>query len=180
MMTTGLQQQRGATLVIALVLLLIITVLAISSMREVALEERLVGNLRDHQASLNAAESALRAGETIVAESATPLPTCPTSAPNCANAARPSATQLSATTWSGWASFGQPFTDSLAKVPNQPRWYLSFIGFDPANSAGVVEVTNTDERSKGVGPYYYSVVAAGTGRTSRSLTVLESTTVQRY
>ena len=38
------KQQRGAVLFIALIMLLVITVLAVSSMREVTLEARITGN----------------------------------------------------------------------------------------------------------------------------------------
>lgn len=73
-MITASHRQRGATLLISLILLLIITVLAISSMREVTLEERIVGNLRDQQAAFNGAESALREGEVRLAASISSSP----------------------------------------------------------------------------------------------------------
>ncbi|WP_347881194.1 PilX N-terminal domain-containing pilus assembly protein [Pseudomonas sp. GD03985] len=56
-------QQRGAVLVIALVMLLIITLLGIGSMREVVLEGRITGNLIEQKRLRNAAESALREAE---------------------------------------------------------------------------------------------------------------------
>lgn len=55
--------QQGVTLLLALVFLLIITVLAISSMREVALEARITGNVVENKRLMGEAESALRDGE---------------------------------------------------------------------------------------------------------------------
>lgn len=56
-------KQRGASLLIALVFLLIITILAIANLREVTLEARITGNLIESKQLLNAAEAAARDGE---------------------------------------------------------------------------------------------------------------------
>lgn len=58
--------QSGVTLIVALVFLLIITVLGISSMRGVALESRITGNLRQEKILTEAAEAGLRIGENSI------------------------------------------------------------------------------------------------------------------
>lgn len=55
--------QRGAVLVIALIFLLVLTTLAVSNMREVALESRITGTLVSERACFNAGEAGLRDGE---------------------------------------------------------------------------------------------------------------------
>jgi len=55
--------QRGATLLVAIMMLLIITLLAVSSMRGVSLESRITGNLKQQKTLTSAAEAALRMGE---------------------------------------------------------------------------------------------------------------------
>jgi type IV pilus assembly protein PilX len=57
------RNQQGAVLIVALVMLLIITLLAVSSTRESALESRMTANFVAQQQQLNYAESALREGE---------------------------------------------------------------------------------------------------------------------
>lgn len=57
------RKQRGAVLIVALVLLLVLTILGTAGMQETTMEERMAGNFRDHAAALEAAESALRSGE---------------------------------------------------------------------------------------------------------------------
>lgn len=59
----SIYRQRGASLLIAMVFLLILTVLAISNMREVVLEARITGNVSEQKKLLSTAESALRDGE---------------------------------------------------------------------------------------------------------------------
>lgn len=58
-----MRDQNGATLLVALMMLLIITLLALSSMRGVSLESRITGNLRLQKTLTNAAEAGLRIGE---------------------------------------------------------------------------------------------------------------------
>lgn len=56
-------RERGAALIVALVMLLIMTVLGVSAMRSTTLQERMAGNLRDGNLAFQAAEAALREGE---------------------------------------------------------------------------------------------------------------------
>ncbi|EXF46425.1 Tfp pilus assembly protein PilX-like protein [Pseudomonas sp. BAY1663] len=56
-------REHGATLLVALVMLLILTVLAVSSMRGVVLESRITGNRAENLRLQGAADAALREGE---------------------------------------------------------------------------------------------------------------------
>lgn len=60
-------RQTGATLVVALVMLLVVTMIGVTSMRSATLEERMSGNFRDYQLAFEAAELALREAERTVA-----------------------------------------------------------------------------------------------------------------
>jgi type IV pilus assembly protein PilX len=54
--------QRGATLIVLLVMLGIVTLLTVSSLRTTTMEERMAGNFRDRDRALQAAEAAVQAG----------------------------------------------------------------------------------------------------------------------
>lgn len=56
-------RQSGATLLVAIMMLLVITLLAISSMRGVSLESRITGNVKQQKNLTSAAEAGLRIGE---------------------------------------------------------------------------------------------------------------------
>jgi type IV pilus assembly protein PilX len=56
-------RQRGAAMVIALVMLLVLTILATASARMTLMEERMTGNTQDRNIAFQAAEAGLRAGE---------------------------------------------------------------------------------------------------------------------
>lgn len=61
-----INNQRGATLIIALIMLLLLTIIGLSSMRGTSLQESMAGNMRDSSLALQAAEAALRQGEGVV------------------------------------------------------------------------------------------------------------------
>ena len=59
----NISRQRGAVLFIALIMLLVLTVLAVSSMRGVALESRIAGNRAYTERALHLADASLREAE---------------------------------------------------------------------------------------------------------------------
>ncbi|MFJ3483592.1 PilX N-terminal domain-containing pilus assembly protein [Pseudomonas sp. NPDC090202] len=58
--------QKGATLIVAIIMLLLLTLLALSSMRGVSLESRITGNLKLQKNLTAAAEAGLRMGESSI------------------------------------------------------------------------------------------------------------------
>lgn len=59
--------QRGASLIVVLILLLVMTLLGLAVLRSTLLEERMSSNLLDRSIAFQAAESALREGELVAA-----------------------------------------------------------------------------------------------------------------
>lgn len=57
------KKQKGAVLIVALVILLVLTILGVTLMESSVVEERMAGNLLDRNVTFQAAEAALRAGE---------------------------------------------------------------------------------------------------------------------
>ena len=60
-------RQRGVTLVVVLILLLVVTLIALASLRGTLMEERMSSNVRDRSLAFQAAEAALREGEAVAA-----------------------------------------------------------------------------------------------------------------
>lgn len=56
-------RQRGVTLVVSLIFLLLLTIIGVTALSTNSLQEKMAGNMRDKDAAFQAAESALRAGE---------------------------------------------------------------------------------------------------------------------
>jgi len=75
------KKQNGAVLFVALIMLLVITLLAVSSMREVALESQITGNLMEQKRLSSTAESALREAEWRLENNGVPPDVCTGSNP---------------------------------------------------------------------------------------------------
>ena len=60
------QKERGVVLVVSLIMLLVVTVLAVSSMQGTILEEKMAGNTRDRNLAFQTAESAVREAENFI------------------------------------------------------------------------------------------------------------------
>ncbi len=56
-------RQSGATLVVALIMLMVLTLLGTTAMQSTTMEERMAGNTRDRNVAFQAAEAALREAE---------------------------------------------------------------------------------------------------------------------
>ncbi len=61
------QSQRGITLIICMIVLLVLTFMGLASIQDTTLEERMAGNLRNSNLAFQAAESALRNAEDRIA-----------------------------------------------------------------------------------------------------------------
>src|SRR5262245_66634802 len=60
------RRQRGAVLVVSLLLLLVMTVLALGASQATRMQERMAGNARDRDMAMQSVEAALRAGERYI------------------------------------------------------------------------------------------------------------------
>jgi len=65
-MTNSIAKHRGVALIVALLLLLAISALAISSMRNAGMQERMTANLYDKELSLQAVEATIVAAERLI------------------------------------------------------------------------------------------------------------------
>jgi type IV pilus assembly protein PilX len=182
-------RQKGAVLLIAMVMLLLVTLLAITGMRNTVVEEKLVGYSRDRLAAVNGVDSALREAETRLALNLGPPSTtanCSDKTKICLLASPPK--DLKVNDWQWWRKDQNALAyqgnagsaTELYRLNEQPRWQAALIGFDPANSNGLVEVTDINERRRGIGPYYYQINATSPGYSSRLTVTGQSTDVQRY
>ena len=116
------QGQRGATLVVVLILLLVMTLLGLASLRGTVLEERMSANLLDRSLAFQVSESALREAEGRL-EAAPTFPTNGCSAGICATP-DPAATER-------WLDSGFTGWVSAAAVDSKvdaPQYFIENMG----------------------------------------------------
>jgi type IV pilus assembly protein PilX len=175
-------------LITAMLLLIVVTIMALSMFRSYGVEERLAGNTRDKQRAINAAESAQQYAESWLASGLAPATgVCPvglvpssTSGEVCSPPVTPidftvmpwttgvTYTQFTSNTILGWRnklSATGTVEDAAAKLSasyvQAPLFYVIDLGPNLGSPAGEV----------------YQVDAVGFGGTSNTVAVVESTFV---
>jgi type IV pilus assembly protein PilX len=161
-----LGNQRGAVLVVGLLLLVVLTLLGVAAMQSTTVQERMAGNMREQEQAFQSAEAALRAGEDFVQDTEI-LP-----AFNGTNGlyAEPDPgvfRWVDQGTWSGDDSRVYPGQVPAGQTP--PRFIVEQLPFETVSLAADEEVS-----SGGM----YRVTARGVGGLGRAVVVLESTCLQ--
>jgi type IV pilus assembly protein PilX len=167
-------QQRGAVLIVSLLILLVLTVVGISSSRTTTLEEKMAGNMRDKDVSFQAAEAAIREGELWLK----PLKKEPVAVVTC-NTPPCDVWQAYATpiedyltkpfTW--WQSqgneYGDPSIQEFTDAAADPVYMLEEFSNSPTS---LVMGRGTTKTRRTV----YRVTAAGIGGIDTTRTMIES------
>ena len=174
-------KQNGAILVVSLIMLLVMTMLAVSAMRSTTLEERMGGNSRNRETAFQAAEAVLRAGESSVEGNTTePLATSDGSTDIWVLDA-PDPDTSNATAWwkestrdqSWWTTNAVAYTSTLSGVGTGPRYLIEAADF-------VRDSLNVGSQQDESGQVYYRVTARATGGNDLALALLQSTYAKRY
>lgn len=131
-------RQRGATLLVALILLAIMTVLGLAAMRGTLLDERMTASLYDRGLAFQASEAALREAETAMAT--TPSSAFPGGGCNASGLCAPIDRASNPTALDRWfdPAFAGWFRASFAPGPalaERPEYFVETMGPAP-NWAG--------------------------------------------
>jgi type IV pilus assembly protein PilX len=177
MMMNPHRRQRGMVLITSILLLIVLTIMALSMMRSYGVEERIAGNTRDKQRAFNAAVSAQQYAEYWLSSGANITPaTCSGVVPSttgqvCTNIL----TNLNTLPWSAGVTYTQ-FTASqggstavttVSSSPSvgsyalAPVFYIQDTGGPPAGGTGEL----------------YLIDAVGYGGSSGTVAIVESTYV---
>jgi type IV pilus assembly protein PilX len=175
--------QRGVVLVSSLLLLIVVTIIALSMFRSFGIQEKIAGNMREKQRALQAAESAEVFAEVwLEANAATsPAVTCPAAAPLnanlgqgqiCSQTLEAQGINVTQVPWPFGVTFVPPLTNmqinqttSVANVANPtyfglPTFYITDLGASP-------DLTKPGE--------IYQVDAYSYGGSANTVAVIEST-----
>jgi type IV pilus assembly protein PilX len=119
--------QRGASLIVVLVLLLVVTLLGLAVLRGTLLEERMTANMLDRSLGFQAAESALREAEELAGGAPVAPATGCTAAGVCST---PDATDTDRWLDSGFGGWVAA-TDDLGTLPAPASYFIEFMGMAP-------------------------------------------------
>jgi len=185
-------RQRGAVLVVSLLLLLVMTVLALGASQATRMQERMAGNARDHDLALQNAEAGLRAGERLIDDPTLVAAPAPCSSGRC------QVYELNYLTGNLAYENTQWWDDNSWRYERTEDWSTRAgnstgeIGWDGSHMASsdphfLIEEVEEVPDSLTVPPtgpppsrMYYRITSAGAGGTAESQVVLQSTFARRF
>lgn len=178
------KQQKGATLLFALILLLVVTLMSLASIQGVKLQQGMATNLNDRELAFQAAEATLRAVETILESTATTLSTI-----NCGLGSDIVCSPVPANTFtnddSGWANIPEGFRTNINTTLGVPQYHIQLLG-SGISSSNIGQGNNLNNTQYGVNngvptEQYYRITARSSNpgvSQDRAIVVLQ-TTVKR-
>ena len=190
----GIETQRGAVLVVSMILLLVMTTLALAASRSTRLQERMAGNMRDSDLAFQAAEAALRDGERMIADqTAIPVSCSSVGAENASEGVQSQVeaagmpcnffqhgslpADLASKSRSWWNSHGRQYMEDDANVTGEKK--MQDLAEDPRSIVEeIAQIAPSLAIGRGApvpGRTYYRVTAHGTGGTTTAEAVVEST-----
>jgi type IV pilus assembly protein PilX len=181
---TRSRDQRGMALITAMLLLIVVTIMALSMFRSYGVEERLAGNTRDKQRAINAAVSAQQYAESWLASGAAP-PTgvCPAGLVPSSTSGEVCSVPLANFATLPWAA-GVTYTQFTSNSINGVSNVISATGSadNGTQSASYVQapifyVTDLGPNAGTPAGEVYQVDAVGFGGTTNTVAVVESTFV---
>ena len=162
-------RQGGATLIVSLLILLVMTLLGVTAMQTNILEEKMSGNSQDVSLSLQAAEAALREAETYIETIVSPTAAFDGST----EWLYPDNTNVDVSADATWATARIYQTDNIANVTTRPKYIIEYVG--------TITTENTDVNISGYGESSgaskvngFRVTAKGTGGSDSTVTLLQT------
>lgn len=166
-------RQRGAVLVTALLLLIVLTIIGVTVMQMSRMQERMAGNSRDVNLSFQAAEGSMRAAEQYIRQQNNRPVACST-AP-CDVWSEGTLTNAANLDAAWWAANGQTYgMTAMGGLRETPQAIVEELGFVRTDGGVVMGQEPPDGRD------FYQVTSRSTGGSGLAETVLQSTYTRRF
>lgn len=134
---SGAGRQNGFALVVALIILVIITLVALGSLRSTTLQTRMAANLYDRALALQNAESALMAAQAQVAAIPDIAELSGTSCTSSDGVCPPTPLNTWTADSTGWVGVDATYQNNSTLYPANSQYHVDYLG--------VKEVDNDDE-----------------------------------
>lgn len=168
------RSQKGITLIVGLIMVLLISIIGLAAIRGSGLQEQMAGNMRDLHLAFEAAEAALTTGEDDVYFSSNPTALVGQAG------FHHSFDRSGSSFWLGvgdapfnWSADAVTYAGSIDNVSEQPKYVVEQVVYlDPGNdgsAAGWQDVQNQEPR------VMYRITARGIGGNENTQVVLQST-----
>ena len=160
--------QQGAVLFIALIMLLVMTLIGITSISSTLMEERMAGNMREINIAFQSAEAALREGEKYLEGATLPSFDGTNGLYKPAIAGNPQVWEVAAN-WNTSGTASRAYSGSIPDLAAQPRYMIEELPAVPA--PGGTTTSDTPAPDTGM----YRITARSLGRSDTTIIMLQST-----
>jgi len=169
------KQQQGAALFVALIFLLIMAVLGVSSMNDTIMQGKMSGAIQDGNVALQGAETAVRLAEQNI-ESMASIGEFDNTKGLYDQDSGPD--PFAAATWTGTNSIE---AGTVTGQANEPRYFIELSGQvkEDDDSLGINLDTQSHETGSGL-IYAFRIVARGSGGTGSSQRIVETFYARRF
>jgi type IV pilus assembly protein PilX len=170
-------RQRGAVLIVSMLLLLVMTVLALTASQATQQQERMAGNARDLDLAFQASEAGLRSGEMRIQKSIAPKRAASIiceSRDECDAVDRkdaPQDYQHRAPTW--WEKNAHEMSQSLSQVSVKPHYVIE-------RWADVPDTLTVGSSMQKTGTIFYTATSRAQGATDTAVAIVETSYAVRY
>lgn len=169
-------QQKGTVLAISLIILLLMTLIAVTAMQTTTLEEKMAGNSRDRDLALQAAESALRDAEAVI-ELRVSIPSSDgTGIYAMDSTAVPDYSDP--TTWTGTNSVAAATT--ITGIATPPRYYIEHIIQDSSDRSPSLVRAGYEGSNHDTTTSIFRITTQGVGSSTTSQVLLRSRYGKRF
>jgi type IV pilus assembly protein PilX len=172
-------KQKGAALIVSLIILVAMTLLGITSMKGTSTELSMAGNLRESALSFQAAEAGLRNAESVVEASTSAASLTGSTGYIAEFDADPD--YLTASSWSNARSI--PDTDmDLAGIATNPKFFIKYALKWSNNKLdkGLNKGSGYGGQQPGETAYIFKITSRGSGQTGRSYRTVQSYYAKKY
>lgn len=173
--TLTYKKQTGATLIVSLLILLVMTLLGVTAMQTNILEEKMSGNSKDMSLSLQAAEAALREAEAYVETIVSPAAAFDGST----DWLYPDDTNVDVYADATWTTARSYQAGDITNVTTRPKYIIELVG-EIGDATTDINVTGYGESSGAGSVNSFRVTARGTGGSNDTVTLLQAYYAKRF
>lgn len=171
-----IEHQKGSTLIISLMILIVMTLIGLTGIASSTLEEKMAGNTRDEALAFQAAETALRDGEQYFSDNVS----SPASAfDGNTTGLYPKGSQPDVFNDATWNN-ARNYSGDIEGVKEQPKYMIELLG-EMGEATQDLNVSSGYDDSSGLGSVQaVRITARAVGGTSNSVVILQSNFAKRF
>ncbi len=168
-----IRAQQGAVLITSLLILLVLTLLALSAMQGSLLQDKMASAAREGHIALEAAEYALREAEEVLEDNTVTLGNFGSDNGLYGRTLAPD--PMLDATWDNSGTASLAATGFPGTLVESPRYLIEYIGQTSSEeSPGDLQVTNYDDQTGGSKPLGFRIVGWSSGRNGQTRRIVES------